>query len=375
MNRQDAFRVIRNRVRSTPDCQIDPLAIDRPGTAVNVIFGGVSAVAEELEARSVARVAAQLRASAIGDDLDRKILEESWGRLTRKPAAAAVFTLNISRPNANAGSGSLAKGTEILAGGLTFTLDSPIIFGASDVGPKTGSFTCATVGTVGNLAPSQLSGFKSPLALFDASLVLSTTSSDPNVGSSTGGAEKEKDDEFRARAAQWDAGLDRNIDLLAAEALAVPGVAFATAIELLNANGEPYGDVQLYVGDVNGRANAALLARVQAGIRTGRMAGQYVALFGTTPSMQAISLHIGVLDTYDAPSVQASVRAAVMSYVNGLAPGATLFIAGVTAAIRSVAGAVIESSYPTGVISPVADVVASSSATIFRTTSDLVTFG
>jgi hypothetical protein len=60
LTRADAARIARNRIRITPDAQLDPASVDKTGSTVNIFTNAVAALAEELEARSEARFAAQL---------------------------------------------------------------------------------------------------------------------------------------------------------------------------------------------------------------------------------------------------------------------------------------------------------------------------
>jgi len=385
--RPDFVRVAKNRIRTTPGTKLDPNAIDKAGSVLNITVNGASAMAEECDSRSAARQAALITSTARDVDLDRLTLDQTFGKLARKGAAAATFPLTVQRTGTN--SGSVLAGTIIVAGGLQYTLDPPGLFFQAGTLQLTGNFTCTTLGSAGNQPATALSGFSNPGALFDPTLTVTAPLipslfvaglllPDPN-SVAAGGAEPESDADFRARRGQWDAGLDRNLDSLAAGAKNVPGITYAYAVEDLDANGLPIGSVSLFVADVNGRANSALLARVRAQIRGFRLQGQRVNLVGSSPSLQTIQLHFGVLSTYDIGQVQTAARGAVVAYVNSLQPGQILAVAGLAAAIKSVAGVVFDSlagstALAYGVVSPAADVAPVSISTIFRTTTDLVSF-
>jgi hypothetical protein len=152
----------------------------------------------------------------------------------------------------------------------------------------------------------------------------------------------------------------------------VPGIAYATALEDLDASGLPTGTVSLYCGDGNGRANAALLAKVRIASRGFRLAGQALSLYGTVPTLVSITLSFGVLDGYTTADVQAAARAAVVAAVNALGPGSYLDPSILGAALKTVPGVALLPAYPTGVVDPSATVVPASFATIFRTRLDLV---
>lgn len=376
LTRADAARIARNRIRITPDAQLDPAAVDKTGSTVNIFVNAVAALAEELEARSEGRFAAQLVAGAQGADLDRLILERSKAKLPRKGAAAASIDLQIFRTSTAAGEGVVEAGTEVLAGGLTWALDTSAIFAASSLYAGVVSATCTTLGSVGNGVPAGTQAFKNPGALFDATLVVEAQgSADASAGiASAGGDERETDEAYRARYGLWDAGLDRNLDFLAAGALSVPGVAAAVAIEDIDSEGTPTGSVALYVGDPFGRAGTGLLRRVRAALRGFRLLGQHVEISQTLPEFVSITLRFGVLDGYSVDQVREEARAAVVAAVNALPPGATLTRALLASVLAQVPGLAFLAAAPFGFTVPAADIVPTYLSTILRTRLDLVSF-
>lgn len=370
--RADFARIARNRIRITQDAQLDPAAVDKTGSTLNILVNGAAALAEELDARSAARFAEQTVAGARGEGLDRLILERSKGRLPRKTAAAATIDLQLYRTSAAAGEGQVDAGTEILAGGLTWTLDTSVIFAATALGGIATTATCRTLGAVGNGVAPDVQTFKSPGALFDPTLIVESYGIP-----SAGGDEREKDEAYRARYALWDAGLDRNLEVLAAGTLSVPGVNTATAVEDLDGDGVVTGAVTVYLADVQGRATLGLLARVRARLRDFRLLGQSVRFVGTTPDFVAYSLLFGILDTFAAEQVREEAKARVVAYVNALPPGAARLRANIATVLAKVPGLVFLESAPFG-LEPGSpgdvDVVPASKSTIYRTRPDLVTF-
>ena len=380
MSRDDLFRAARDKVRTAAGTTLDVGALDKDGSTLQLAALVASAMAEEVEGRSSSRQAALVIATARDTDLDRDVLESTFSHLPRRGASAASFEVLVARPtSATAPAGFLEPGTEMLAGGFSWTLDpAGLVWALGQKTAQTATFTCKTLGVAGNVAPAGIQGFKTPSALFDPSFVITkkTASGD---GYATGGAERETDSEYKARRAIWDAGLDRDIDFLAAQARGVDGITYAVAIEDLGAAGNPTGIVTLYVGDVNGRANAGLVKRVLAKSRSFRLVGQDLRVVGAVPSLVTLVLRFAVTSTSDIAQVQANARAAVVAYVNTLAPGATLERAAIKAVLLGVAGVVFEAAYPYGLVTvngaaPV-DLAAGSPSTIFRTSSELVTFG
>lgn len=371
MNREDFFRIGRNRVRITPDASLDAAAIDKPGNALHVVALAGSAMAEECEARSVSRAAAHLSATAVDEDLDRGIAEDTFERLPRLRASAAVISLTVRRSAPGASDGFLAPGTKILVGSATFSIDYPgVAFAAGDIGPFPLSATCTTLGTAGNVLAAAGVSFQRPSELFDPTLSLTA------VGDAAGGAEREQDAAYRGRRAAFDAGLDRSVRLVEAAALSVPGIRYAVAVEDVNPqSGELTGQLSLYVADANGRANDALLARVRLGLRGARLGGQTIRLFGASPIFQSIVLRVRVKLGADIGIVQTAVRGAVVAAVNKLRPGDSFQRETLAAAIFAVPGTQPDPLYPFGVVSPATNIAATSSATLFRTAPELVTFG
>lgn len=375
MSVEDFRRIVRNRIRLMPSTTtLDPAAVDKPGSVLNIVAAAMATIGAELDARASARIAARLKGSSTGADLDQLVSEETAGELPRLGAATAVMTLKASRPTSGAGGGTIPAGTAVLVGGLTFTLNDPIVFAPTALGPLVGNFTCSTAGPEGNLGPSDVKGFANPGALFDPSLVLAAYSTGSD-GYAAGGSLRESDAEYRARSALYESGTDVDADLLVAGALSTPGVKYASLVEHVDGSGVLTGDATLYIADVNGRANKALVARVVAGLRDFRMPGQQVYIVGAAPVLQAIVVHYAVLSGFDQTAVFEKVRAAVVASVNKLPPGATLTIASLTAAVFSVAGTVADPAVPDGIVSPSVDTAPPAPSTLFRTSLDLVTFG
>jgi len=373
MNFNDVKRSMITRARNTVGTRLNVESISVPGTVLNIIVAMLAAGFGEQDARNAGRTSANLSATARGSDLDTLIVEETFGRIVRKSAAASQVALLASRPSPATGDGTIPAGTVIVVGALQFKLDADLNFPAGQTGARSLTATCTKLGSSGNIDVSSPS-WQSSASLFDPTITLAASTA-ANGTYATGGADLEREADLRARRALYGSGLDRNVDVLAAGALSVAGVVFASAIEELDFLGRVTGRVTLYVGDVNGRANSALVARVRAALRGFRLAGQHIEIVGSVPSLQAIVLSFGVLDGYVQEDVQSSAKAAVIAAVNALPPGATLARASIAAAIKSIKGTVLLSGSPFGCTTPSADVVPASAATIFRTSDALVSFG
>lgn len=377
--RADFARIARNRIRITPDAQLDPAAVDKTGSTLNILVNGAAALAEELDARSAARFAEQIVAGARGEGLDRLILERSKGRLPRKTASAATIDLQLYRTSAAAGEGQVDAGTEILAGGLTWTLDTSVIFSKLTLKGGLVTATCTTLGDAGNGVRADIYGFKNPGSIFDPTLVVEAqASAEPAAGiASAGGDEVESDEAYRDRYALWDAGLDRSLLFLAAGVLGVDGVAVADAVEDLDGDGIVTGGVTIYFGDRYGRANTALVRRVAAAMSKFRLLGQTVRAVGTSPIFLEVSLQFAVLDSSDVVRVRQEARALLVSFINKMLPGSTLLRETIREVLSAVEGLVFLESAPFG-LEPGSpgdmDRVPATKGTLYRTREDLVTF-
>jgi len=378
MSLEEWKRVVVARVLSVENAEIDVTQIEKPGSALNILGVDVcGSLAEECDARSAARIASRLPATASDNDLDTTIAEYSRGKVVRKTASASKVVLYVNRVSPAVGDSYLKPGTEITAGGLTFSLDHGLNFADGQVNKQAAYFTCTTLGSNTNVSVSS-AVFKRPADLdndYELSLwVTAPPATDPQVIYSVGGDDREKDDDFRARFAVWDAGTDRYSLFIKASLLAVPGIKYAEVIELLNADGEPTGTVELYFGDIHGRANDALIELVRASARDFRLPGQRLRYYGTAPSMQTIVLSFGILDGYAAQSVIDQAIAAVVDAVNKLLPGKTLARSIIQNALQTIEGVAFLDAAPYGCTTPAADIVAASGSTTFRTSPEKVSF-
>lgn len=371
MSRQNFFRVAESRLGTVQDSQIDRRSIRTPGSNVNVIYGGISAVGEEVDRRSSARFAGRVVDAAEGEELSSLVAELSFGRVVRKGASAATVTLGVSRPGTS-GAITLATGLVADIGGVAFTLDAPgVTFANGEGGPlvvKPASFTAQQAGTATNVVVTAPRFTGSAAVTFGA--LLAPVADEPRA---TGGAEREADPALKARFKIFTRGLDQNISLIEAGALATPGIESAVALEELSPEGFLTGNVILHVADANGRAGAPLRALVTATLRGYRMAGQIITVLSALPELTSITLRFGVLAGFSVGDVQARARSAVVASVNALEPGQSLFRAIVSAALAGVPGLVFLEAEPSGVVIPAADLIATPS-TRFRTSAELVGF-
>jgi uncharacterized phage protein gp47/JayE len=370
VSRQDYLRVAEARMRATEGVALDAASIRVAGSTLNLFFGGVSAVAEEIDRRGASRLAAKLTGAAQGDDLDDTILDRTFGKVRRKGASSSRVSLGFVR-TATTPARTFDAGTEVAIGDEVFALDAPgVTFADGEGGPlvvKLGSFTSKRAGVATNVVVTN------PTLVRAATGVSIVADPDPAERQASGGDERETDPTLLARYQLYTRGLDENIALLEAGAKSVEGIASAVALEEVSLSGLLTGRAILHVADVNGRAGKSLRAAVTADLREYRMAGQRVLVESALPALTPIVAQFGVLAGFAVGDVQSGARAALVASVNALEPGQSLPRARLAAAIVSVPGAVLLPSVPFGVTVPAADLVASLS-TLFRTSPPLVTF-
>jgi len=348
-------------VASVPESTLDPAAVDKKGSTMNVLAAGTSAVADEVEARAMAKLAVLTLDGAEGAELDAVASERTYGDVSRVGATQSVVELQFARPTTGGGGGTVSAGTQFPAGAVTFTLDADVNFGASTLSAA-GTATSSTAGSGTRIAGGVIRRAAAPL--FDATITVAQTAA------SSGGDDVETDLSLRARVRAWP-GSVRCATFAALEACARrAGARQAVAVEVVDSLGVATGLVILYVADGNGQANAALVRKVTVALRDAKAAGQVVRVVGSVPSFVSLELSIGYRDGFDTEAVQALVRAAVVAAVNALAPNEVLQVSLLLAAIRSVPGTVVPSG---AVVAPAGDVYPGAGGSL-RTTADRVTF-
>lgn len=371
MSRGDFVRRAKARLVVYPVKTIDPAAIDKKGSNVNVFYNGIAAMCEEVDRRSAQRFAAKSLDAAEDEDLSAYVAERSYGRVVRKGAAKASVDLYVTRPT-TAGTLVIPEGAAADVGGVSFLLDAPgVTFAPGEGGPlvrKRASFTSKGTGLATNavvtaprFSPAQANA-----------LLAAVTDTDPEP-QATGGAEREGDAALKARFKRDEQGRDNNTTLLEAGALSTPGVESAVAIEEINPEGLITGQAILHVADANGRAGKSLRASVTAQLRDYRMLGQWVTVLSALPALTPITASFGVLAGFSIGDVQTRARNAILASVNALEPGESLLRARLAGALQAVPGVAFLPGVPFGVTVPAADLIAAFS-TRFRTAAELVTF-
>lgn len=364
ITRAEIESIAKRAIRGTPNAKVSADSVSQKGGAMNILTMGVlGALVDELQARFFGKLAALRRSTARGDELAAIIFEQTFGQVVRLGASTSVLPVTLSRA-ASGTSGTVAAGTELAFGGVTFGLEADVTWGLTDTS-KVATARSRLAGAQSRVAEGGSIAWTNASGLFDPTITLAAN------GPAAGGEDGETDDQLLARADRWATGLSK-ATLPAMELAAVQaGARQSRAYEELDAQGQPNGVVLLYVADSDGRANTALVQAVRLALLEARGGGMPVHVVGSSPSLQGIVLAGNVLAGYDPDTVKAAVRARVVGAVNRLAPGETMSRALILATARAVPGFVVNDST---LVAPTADVVPATASQTLRTDTTLVTF-
>lgn len=315
----------------------------RPGSALDALGGASALLADESIRVALEAFAAQYLDSAEDADLDALVQDRTG--LTRNAAAAAVVTVTFTRGSSfqptviTIPAGTRLQATNDDGEAVVFTTDSDADIVATSNTVST-TATASTAGEAGNVA---LGAIDSVLDTIAGDSTLSVA----NSVRATGGAEEETDDELRDRYRRYFPTLRQGtVGALQAGALNIAGVRYAAVDE--SEIGSPNFRVNVYIGDVDGRGNAALAALVAAAFLTEiRAAGVQVQVSAATREEIALSLALRVRQGADTDTLRANVRAAVLAYTNGLNPHAKLYLARVEAEAQGVVSAILSATATT----------------------------
>jgi len=354
---------VRNRTIGQPaNNRISYSEVFRPGSDLNLLFAGVSAMADEVQFQAAARLQALLLDGAEGEDLDRLVADRWSPTLFRKQATPALAVLTFTRVTGPLLGLALPFGTQIRTpSGIVFALTSAVAIPPGSTGPITGYAQATTSGQATNVVIGTITEFVDQPS--DPALQVT------NLEPATGGDETETDASLRARArAFYDAVRRGTKAAIVFGALTVAGVRGATVVEQVDGFGDPTGIVDLYVADVQGNANAALTAAVILALVEYRAAGVQVNVIGASPVYQPIVLRLRYEAGVDSTIAFDRVRLLVVSAVNALQPQTTLERSLISAQARRVPGVIVLND---AVVTPAGDIVPATGQVI-RTTTDLV---
>ena len=360
--RAELFTLGRAAIAATPNIRINPSVVDIPGSDANLLVGAPSVMGEECSARAAMALRGAFAELARGSALDRALFDR-YG-LLRFSAQPATVDLVLSRPGPGTLTGTIPAGSVVQTpDGVQFGLDVDATWGSGELG-ITLPATALQNGSGGNVVAGSVTSWGT--TIFDPSITVT------NPAPASGGIDAEDDVQFLGRARGYFPTIARGtLTAIAFGAKQVPGVAVATATEIVNPNGYPAAIVQLVVGDQNGNASSALLRAVANALLAYRAAGIYVQVIGGIVFEQSVRWALAFATNTDEDLVMNRVRAVTVAVAQFLAPGATLLRSSLISAAQSVPGVIIGDG---SLLLPAGDVVPTSGQQMIRVLSTGVTF-
>lgn len=357
----DYFRIGRDEALER-NSKLTREVIEREGTDANIFMAAAAAMTDEVTGQLARAKASLFLDSARGQALDRLIFDRF--NLPRKNAAPAVGSVSFSTTTATTGAISIPIDTKLgTSDGKQFVTTASAVFPSGSTGPvvvavqstQAGADQQAAIGTITSILDA-ITGAPSDLVV-------------TNTVATTGAADEEEDDPYRARARLvFETARRGTLAAIRAAALGVEGVATANAIEITDALGRPVEAVQLIITDefTEGLVNInptppayetqsqVLAQNVFNALDDVRPAGIFVNVFVAQVVIQSIQLGLTFQAGVDVDATALRARAQIVGRVNGLAPGASLTIDDLIDALRRVPGLIVSGDE---ILSPAGDVV------------------
>ncbi len=331
LSRLDLFALGRDYMEQRAK-RLAPGTVDTEGSDANLFVGTGSYVSFALSLQTGERLAALTLDGAEGEDLDRF----AWDRYRekRKGASASVTTCSISRTSLAAGEGTVDVGHRVLSlTGIEFVTTSTASFGAS-----TYTTTCdvrsTRAGCSQNVGKNQIRTILDAGTLWDPSLTIT------NPQASAHGDNREEDGDFKRRIRTLFRTARRGT-LAAIEqgALAVEGIASASAVEVLDPQARPARVVNLYIADGAGNASRALANVVDAQLLEWRAGGIAVLSSTSLPQIVPVRMHLAFRAGVETSTLTETIRGSVLGYVNSLVVNQTLYLGRLQAVLARFADA------------------------------------
>lgn len=355
------FRVARDEALSR-NSALTLEVIERQGTDANALVAGSAAVGDEAIGQLVQVEAGLYLDSARKKALDRLVFDR-YG-LLRKPASAALTSVEFTTTTANPSAFAIPVGTRIqTSDGRMF------ITTASD------NFPLASFGPISVAVRSVLAGLSQQVTADQLTNLIDKPSGSPddlvvtNSLASAGADDEESDESLRDRARRFFTTARRGTAAaVEAAALAYPGVRTASTLEFTDSFGRPCGAGALLITDAFTQAlvnvtptpaeytaqSQVLAQAVFDSLSDTRAMGVYVQVIVASIVLQSVKLALSFKSGVDVDAVALQARAAVINYMNVLPPGAAFVINTAVQRLRSVPGLIVTG---TEFISPVGNVV------------------
>jgi len=327
------FRIARDEVL-TRNGRISRDAVEREGMDANILIAAAVAAADEVVGQVGLLAVSLFLDSARDDDLDRLVYDR-YG-LSRKAAAASQGSAQFSTTAPAPGTFTIPTNTPLSSSdGIQFVTTADGLYLAGSTGPLTVPIRSALAGSNQNIVAGALTSILATFVGQPSDLVVT------NAYATAGGDDAETDDSLKDRARRFFTTVRAaTLGALEEAALGVPGVRSATAIEVLDALGRPARSVQLIVSDAFTDQfvtfdtlppryqvqSQSLATTVFGDLSDVRPAGIFVNVIVGSVVLQSFQLSLAFFAGVDVNSVALQARAAIVNYVNALAPGASIVI-------------------------------------------------
>ena len=345
--------------------RIEPTTVDTRGSDANIFVGSTSFMAAAVARRLAAGLAELMLRTARGEALDRW----AWDRYQqkRKGAAPARTYVVFTRLSVASGLGTIPAGTRLLTlTGIEYVTLTDATFGSTSL-TATAIVRATSAGKVFQVGRNFIRKIARPDQLFDPSI----TVNNPDVAA--GGEDAEDDPAFKERLRDyWRTAQRGTLSAITLGARSVPGVASATAREVLVGDAQPARVVELLIADSSGVASAALAADAMLELDDWRCAGIAVVPSLSTPQIVSVVLKLAFLAGINTAMLTLAIRTAVSEYINTLGANAMLSRAELFAVLtryRSVGLLVTEQS----IVEPAGDIVPAPGFSIRTTISNVTT--
>lgn len=324
------FRVARDEalVRSS---KISRDAIERDGTDANILVASAAAVGDEVTGQVASLQAGLFLDSAKREQLDRLVFDRY--NMVRKPASASMGSARFSTPTPTGVAFTIPTGVKLSTpDGKQFITVESTIFPVASVGPIIIGVRSVLAGGDQNVKAGQITSLVTPVTSAPANLVVT------NSLATAGGDDAENDESLRDRARRFFTTVQRGtLAALELAALDVPGVRKATAIEVIDSLGRPARICQLIIADAFTEQfvtydvvppryqvqSQFLSVRVFNTLAEVRPAGIFVQVIVSNVVLQSLQLALTFNAGTDVALAALLARAAIVNYVNELAPGQT----------------------------------------------------
>jgi hypothetical protein len=347
-----------------PGQRVTAKAVYTTGTNVNSALAAIAAMGDECVRHIAIRQGEGFLDSAEDSAADRLVADHIDNTMRRKQPSRAIVTLALARTLAGGGAAYTQAAGSIIRTetGVEVKTKTDVYFAVNAVGPLSVEAEAVLAGTIGNVDERTLTQFAQQPT--DGSLTVT------NLEPAVGGDDVETTRDFVARARlSRKAARGGTVEAVRLGALSVDGVRSVQVLEELDGNGNQTGALNVYLADVNGRSNSALIARVRAALLNYRCAGSVPRILSSSPLYSPIAYAVVFGANTDQAAATSQLVALTVAAVNLLQPGATLERSMLYAIARKVSGIAVPAS---AVTTPAADLVPLPTQTI-KTRSDLVT--